>query len=98
MKNILFLLLCALFSMTSYAYKSCEEEIKSIYVGDNGFLWVSFKTKGLANMPQTDVDFKSTLSVLLAAHMANRKVVMRYTSDSATCSETRSDIRGVTIL
>lgn len=82
-------------STPAFAYKECSEEIKSVYVGDNGFLWVTFKNGGIANMRDTDVDFKSTLSVLLSAHMAGRGITVRYASDSATCSESRNDIQGI---
>ena len=97
MKKIFLLISILLFSISSHAYKECLEEVSSIYVGDNGSLWVLFVDGGAANMPSSDVDFKNTLTLLLSAKMAGRQVSMRYTSDSATCSDTRSDIRGVWI-
>jgi hypothetical protein len=97
MRKLIVLLSLTLFSFSSHAFKECLEEINSVYVGDGGYLWVSFIDGGLANMSSTDVDFKNTLTLLLSAKMAGRQVTMRYTSDSATCSDTRSDIRGVWI-
>ena len=97
MNKLILTLSLILFSNFSFAHKECLEEINTLYVGDDGYLWLGFKDGGMANIKDTDSDFKNILSVALAAHLGSRKVTMRYSSDSATCSEIRSDIQGVWI-
>ncbi len=99
MKRVVGFIVFLCISSSSFAYKNCTEQISSIYVGDNGWLWMTFKNGGVAHIKNTEVDFKNILSVVLAAHMASRDVVVRYwdSGNSATCSETRGDIQGVSI-
>ncbi len=67
-----------------------------LYIGDNGALWITFVGGGAAYMKNTDVDYKDTYAMLLAAQMSDKTVVVRFQSDDALCnSGTRSDISGV---
>ncbi len=96
MKRVISFVVFLCISSSSFAYKNCPEEISSIYVGDNGWLWMTFKDGGAAHIKNTETDFKNILSVALAAQMAGRDIVVRYwdSENSANCSETRGDIQG----
>jgi len=89
--TVLFSILCT----KAIAHTECLEKINSLYVGDDGYLWMTFQDGGVANMKSTDIDFQNTLSLLLAAKLSDSNISIRYASDSATCSESRSDIKGV---
>ncbi|CCN46595.1 hypothetical protein MADA3029_420060 [Vibrio nigripulchritudo MADA3029] len=98
MKKLLLFLSVLLVSNVSFAdsYKECVENTSRVYVGDDGILWLSFKDGGSALIKRDDPDFKNILTVVTAAHMANRSIIVRYVDPAATCSgPVRSDVRGV---
>lgn len=83
-------------SSNAYAYKECQVKTDRIYVGDNGYLWISFKNGGATNIQQNNVDFKNIYSMVLAAHLANKEIIVRFASDTAICnSGIRTDLQGV---
>ncbi|ARC92138.1 hypothetical protein B6A42_08555 [Vibrio coralliilyticus] len=78
------------------SYKECVENTSRVYVGDEGILWLSFKNGGHALVRPDDPDFKNILTIVTAAHMADRSITVRYIDPTATCSgSVRTDVRGV---
>ena len=94
--RILVFVVIALLSNVSYAYKECAVKTNKLYIGDNGYLWMTFVGGGVAHMASSDVDFERTYAMLLAAQMADKTVAVRFQDSNAVCnSGTRSDISGV---
>ncbi|MEC4729052.1 hypothetical protein HWQ46_26420 [Shewanella sp. D64] len=99
MKALVWLLLLFFISTSVFAYKECAAKTSRLYIGDNGSLWMVFESGGVANIRSNDVDFDRTYSMLLAAQMADKQVVIRYQDDSAQCGTgIRSDIVGVWLI
>ena len=83
-------------SNCAYAVKECSLKTDKLFVGDDGSLWMTFVGGGAANMYSSDVDFERTYSMLLAAQLADKEVVVRFQDDNAQCNlGIRSDIVGV---
>ena len=96
MKKLILGIALIFISSSSFAYKECAVKTNRLYIGDNGSLWMTFVGGGAANMRNSDVDFKDTYSMLLAAQIADKNVVVRFSDTNAQCNTgTRSDIQGV---
>lgn len=97
MKKYMYLILSmVLFSSSAQAYKECTVQIDRLYTGDDGHLWLFFKNGGAAYIQQDNVNFRNIYSMVLAAHMANRVITVRFVSDAAVCNQgTRTDLQGV---
>ena len=99
MKALVWILLTFSVSMPAFSYTECAAKTSRLYIGDNGSLWMVFESGGVANIRSSDVDFDKTYSMLLAAQMADKQVVIRYQDDNAQCGTgTRSDIVGVWLI
>jgi len=91
-------LICVLMILTSevFAATECRKTTNKIYVGDDAALWLVFSGGGSAYINETDKNFKNIYSLVLAAHMAQKSITVRYSADNVQCSsESRNDIRGV---
>lgn len=96
MKSIIFGIVMAIMSTSSFAYKECPVKTSRLYIGDNGSLWMTFVGGGAASIRNSDVDFEMTYSLLLAAQMSDKTVTIRFQGDDALCnSGTRTDVAGV---
>ena len=96
-KLIVFILL--VLSFNTFSYTECRDKTKSIYIGDDGALWITFVKGGAAYIKDSDTDFERTYSLFLAAQMADKDIKVRFKASNVKCnSSTRSDIRGVWLL
>jgi hypothetical protein len=95
--KLLIPLMFVFLSTSAFSITECPVNISKLYVGDGGgILWLSFVKGGAAHVSQNDINFKSILSVSLAAKMADKDIVVRFVESNVTCnSGTRGDVRGI---
>jgi len=84
----------------AFAYKECVEHLSRYYIGDEGILWMTFADGGSAYLRQADVDFNASLTLVTAALLSNKPIIVRYDDDGAGCNEgsVRQDVRGIWLL
>jgi len=98
--KIFVVILLSFISMGAHAVTECPVTISKLYVGDDAeILWLNYKQGGSASITSSESNFKNILSVVLAAKMADKNLIVRYEADNVSCAgEHRKDIRGVWLL
>ena len=93
-----------LMSAKTMAITECSRAIDRIYVDGNGekMLWINYKN-GLGSArigALTSSNFDVMLSVVLAAKLADRNLVVRYAANGVDCNSPvhRDDLIGVWML
>ena len=99
MKKLMLALLVFVSSSANAITECAPTTTDNIYVGDDGSLWMIFANGGSAYIQQSDPDFKNIYSLVLAAHMANKPIKVRYSTPNAKCdAANRNDIQGIWLL
>jgi hypothetical protein len=83
----------------AFAVTECQVNVRNLFSGDGGSLWIFYTNGGSAIIYKTDPDFELTASFALSALLASRPVVVRYATDGVACAEaSRSDLVGFFLL
>lgn len=98
MKKIL-LFISTTLSFFSHAINECPPTTTDqVYIGDNGSFWMIFANGGSAYITDSDPDFQNLYSLVLAAHMAQKPIRVRFAEVNAQCdAPNRNDIVGIWI-
>jgi hypothetical protein len=97
----LFFIASLFFSANVIAVTECPRAVDRIFVQGNGeeVLWINFKNGlGSASITSTtSSNYDTMLSVVLAAKLADRNLIMRYAANGVDCNSAvhRSDLVGV---
>ena len=95
-KIILVGILCAILCpQRALAVTECSVQVKSLFTGDEGSVWIFFTNGGGASITKADSDFEATTSFAVSALLASRPILVRYASDGVACSELRNDLIGL---
>lgn len=84
-------------SVNALAITECpSQKIDRIYVGEDGQLWMIFEGDSSAYITKDDPDFENLYALVLAAHMANKPVSVRYSTSDSQCNlHNRNDVQGI---
>ena len=97
--GLLCLAMLALIPQRAAAWTQCTVNIQSIWIGDDGYLWLHYTNGGSGYLLPNDPDREGTLSAGTTALVAQRQMIVRYQADGVACNSTaRSDLVGVYLL
>lgn len=86
MKKIFLSVLFVFFSVPALAFTECTVDIKKIYAGDNGAIYVIYQNDAGFNIAPDDPNLKNALTLATSALMNGNQLVVRYKSDNVSCA------------
>ncbi len=95
LKKAKYVAILLFYSASSFGITECPGNIERMYIGDREAVWLFLDTGGAAKLLRENVNQKNIYSAALAAYMAGKPVIVRYSSDNADCSASNSDVRGL---
>lgn len=99
MKKLLLAGLFSLVSTSTLAYTECPIDIKSIYAGDAGAIYISYVNGGYFNIAADDPNLKSALALATTALVSGNPVYVRFKANNVDCSKgVLGDFQGLFLL
>jgi hypothetical protein len=75
-----------LYPQHALAVTECPVNVKSLFTGDDGSLWIIYTNGGSGVITRADPDFETTTSFAMSALLASRPITVRYAASGVACT------------